>query len=85
MATRHRPPAPPIFQISIKLWQITRPGITIRQKLADSDNICLGTYEKGPQFLTTSLIPIFWTIMRINCRVKSSQLKLFVFLTIYFY
>ena len=32
----------------LKLQGITPPGITICQKLADSENICVWPYEKGP-------------------------------------
>ena len=32
----------------IKLRQITQPGIAICQKLADSEIICVWTYEKVP-------------------------------------
>ena len=34
-----------------KLWLKTRPGIAIGQKLADSEIICLWTYEKVPQII----------------------------------
>ena len=37
--------------IQTKIWQITRPGIAIRQKLVNSKNICVWTYEKGPQII----------------------------------
>ena len=33
---------------AIKIQRITRPGIALRKKLADSENICVYTYEKGP-------------------------------------
>ena len=34
-----------------KLQRITRSGIAIQQKLTNSENICVCTYEKGPQII----------------------------------
>ena len=37
--------------VGFKLWQITWPGIAIRQKLANSEIISLWTYEKLPRII----------------------------------
>ena len=62
-----------------KLRQITRPR---QKKLADSENICVWTYEKGPR--------VIWLDLELNTAIldeyddyKSSRAKLFVFYTIY--
>ena len=33
--------------VSGKLWRITRLGVAIRQKLANSEIICVSTYDKS--------------------------------------
>ena len=41
--------------MGIKIRRITRPRLTIKKKLADSENICVWTYEKGPQVIRLGL------------------------------
>ena len=37
--------------LGIKIWRITLPSIAIHQKLADSENIRVWAYEKGPRII----------------------------------
>ena len=40
-----------IVQMYSKIQRINRPRVEFEKKLADSENICVSTYEKGPQVI----------------------------------
>ena len=65
-----------------KIRRINRPGIAICEKLADSENICVWTYEKGPRSIR--LDPESHTyILDDYDDYWMSHLKLLLFLPIY--
>ena len=55
----------------IKIQQITRPLLTIQKKLADSENICVWTYEKGPQ--------VIWLDLKSNTNILDKYISLTYF------
>ena len=68
--------------MGIKIRQITRSRLAIRQKLAASGIICVWTYEKvGLSYLTPARVENLYVVQ--IWQIIGKQVKLFVFLIIY--